>query len=65
MADYLDATVHPGHPQVDVKASMVGDLGDRQSMVGRSMRYGETEFIVDSVSDLGDGWWRFRLISPE
>ena len=61
-AGMLKATITPARSHVDIKAIMIGDLGERRSFVGRAMRCGEAEFIVDSVSDIGDGWWRLRLI---
>lgn len=55
----------PSVPYLDIKASELAGLGsDRLSFVGRAVRLNDDEMVVDSVSDIGEGWWRLRLIPP-
>lgn len=63
--EYIDSTCFTSKPQIDIRATeLVGLCDTRQELVGRHLKLNEAEWIVDSASDIGDGWWRLRLTPP-
>lgn len=63
--DRVRLTWSPARPWVDLKSSELADISDqRRPLVGRSVRVNGVPLVIDSVSDIGDGWWRLRLTQP-
>ena len=56
----------PVQRHLDIEASELAFFGsDRLSFAGQPLRVDGRQLLIDRVADLGKGWWRLYLISPE